>query len=134
MRFEISASDNFTTLKLLDGKLDTRNAAELKSQFVILNTEGKRQVILNMEEVKYVDSSGLSALLTGNRIFKAADGVMVLCEINAHVEKLIGISKLDQVLNILPTEDEAREAIFMYMLEHEIGDQLADENEAGLLS
>lgn len=115
-----TAEEKYTSLKLVDEKLDSRISPDLKSEFINLQTAGTKNLILNLEEVKYVDSSGLSAILTANRLFSAAGGVLVLAHINPHVEKLIKISHLDTVLNILPTETEAREAIFMYELENEI--------------
>lgn len=123
MRFEKSTSDNYTTIKLLDSKLDTRNASDLKGEFVVLNTEGSRYLILNMSEVSYVDSTGLSSILVGNRLCKRDGGLLVLCCLTPFVEKLIKISQLDSVLSILPTEDEAREAVFMHVLENQIEEE-----------
>lgn len=125
MRFEKSKSDNYTTIKLADSKLDTRNAADLKGEFVLLHTEGVQYLILNLSEVSYADSSGLSSILVGNRLFKGTGGMLVLCELTPFVEKLIKISQLDSVFTILPTEDEAREAVFMHTLENQIEDEEA---------
>lgn len=123
MELKKTAEEKYTALKLLDEKLDSRISAELKSEFINLQTAGTKNLILNLEEVKYVDSSGLSAILTANRLFGASGGVLVLAHINPHVEKLIKISHLDTVLNILPTETEAKEAIYMFELENEITQQ-----------
>lgn len=123
MRFEKSKSDNYTTIKLLDSKLDTRNAADLKGEFVVTHTEGVRYLILNLSEVSYADSSGLSSILVGNRLFKSTGGMLVLCALPPFIEKLIKISQLDSVFTILPTEDEAREAVFMHTLENQIEEE-----------
>ena len=79
--------------------------------------------MLNLKDVKYVDSSGLSAILTANRLCAAAGGVFVICHLNPHVRKLVEISHLNSVLNILDTEEEARDAIFMSEIENEIVEQ-----------
>ena len=130
MRFEKSANDNFATMKLLDEKLDSRNAASLKKELLFLvEAEGTRNVVINMGEVAYVDSSGLSALLMGNRACRAMSGILVLCNLNEHVQKLVQISQLNQVLTVLPTEEEAREAIFMHVLESDIEDEIEEEGE-----
>ena len=122
MKFVKQVEERYTVLKLLEEKLDTRISPQLKSEFINLNTLGVRNIVLNLEDVKYVDSSGLSAILTANRICSGAEGVFVLCHLNPHVEKLIKISHLENVLNILPTEAEARDAILMNELEKEILD------------
>lgn len=122
MKFVKQAEERYTVLKLLEEKLDTRISPQLKSEFINLNTLGVKNIVLNLDDVKYVDSSGLSSILTANRICNSAAGILVLCHLNEHVEKLINISHLDNVLNILPTEAESRDAILMRELEKEIMD------------
>jgi anti-sigma B factor antagonist len=120
MRVEKQVEEKYTALKLLEEKLDSRLAPALKSEFITLNAEGCRNILLNLQEVKYVDSSGLSAILTANRLCGAANGVLVICCLSSHVRKLVEISHLNTVLQIVGTEVEAREAIFMAEVENEI--------------
>lgn len=130
MRFEKSANDHFATIKLLDEKLDSRNAADLKKELLLLvEAEGTRNIVLNLAEVAYADSSGLSALLMGNRACNAVDGAMIVCGLNESVQSLVKITKLNEVLNILPTETEAREAVFMHVLQSDIEDEEEEEGE-----
>ncbi len=126
MKFVKQAEERYTVLKLLEEKLDTRISPQLKSEFINMNTLGIRNIILNLDDVKYVDSSGLSAILTANRICSSSGGVLVLCHLNPHVEKLITISHLTSVLNVLPTEAESRDAILLAELEREIMDEGGD--------
>lgn len=123
MRFEKNVEERYTAIKLLEEKLDSRIAPDLKSELVNLNAQGIRNILLNLDEVKYVDSSGLSAILTANRLCSTAGGMLAISNIKPHVEKLVKISHLDSVLNILPTEAEAMEAIFMAEIENEIETQ-----------
>ncbi|MEM6803306.1 MAG: STAS domain-containing protein [Bacteroidota bacterium] len=120
MRFEKSVEERHTVIKLLEDKLDSQIAPALKSEMVNLNAQGVRNVLLNLAEVKYVDSSGLSSILTANRLCGAAQGILAISNINPHVEKLIKISHLENVLKIFPTESEARDAIFMLEVENDI--------------
>ncbi|MEL6591183.1 MAG: STAS domain-containing protein [Bacteroidota bacterium] len=123
MRIEKLVEEKYTALTLLEEKLDSRLAPSLKSELITLNAEGARNILLNLKEVKYVDSSGLSAILTANRLCAAASGTLVLCCLNPHVQKLVEISHLNSVLNILGTEEEGRDAIFMAEIENEIVEQ-----------
>lgn len=116
MKFSINRQDQYTIIKIDEEKLDSTIAPEVKSEFVTLQAEGVLNLVLNMEVVKYSDSSGLSALLVGNRIFKEA-GSFIICNLNDHVMKLIKISMLDKVFDILPTEEEAVEAAMLNELE-----------------
>ncbi|MDX2282938.1 MAG: STAS domain-containing protein [Bacteroidia bacterium] len=120
MRFEKNVEDRHTVIKLLEEKLDSRISATLKSEFVNLSAIGTRNIILNLDQVRYADSSGLSAILTAKRLCDNAGGMLVVSNLTSHVEKLIKISQLDTVLNILPTESEAREAVFMHEIEREV--------------
>jgi len=116
MKFSIDRQDQYTIIKIDEEKLDSSLAPEVKSEFVTLQAEGVKNVIVNMEVVKYSDSSGLSALLVGNRLFNE-NGSFVLCKLNDHVMKLISISMLDKVLDILPTEEEAIDSVMMDEIE-----------------
>jgi len=126
MRVEKNVEDRLTVLKPLEEKLDSRLAPQLKEEFVHLNTRGSKHIVLNLVNVKYVDSSGLSAILTGNRMCRTNGGVLVISNVNPHVEKLIKISHLESVLQVLPTEQEAKEAVYMMLLENEITEQEND--------
>lgn len=88
-----------------------------------MQSSGVQNIIVNMEEVKYTDSSGLSAFLFANRLCKNASGLLVISNVNPHVMKLIKISHLQTVFTILPTEKEAVECVFMHELEKEMSQQ-----------
>ncbi|EAY24929.1 anti-anti-sigma factor, putative [Microscilla marina ATCC 23134] len=101
-------------------KMDATLSPELKSTFVTLNAEGAKNFVIDLSKVKYVDSSGLGALLIANRLCMDAKGTMVLTGITDHVMKLIKISQLDKVLKILPTNEEAIQFIHMNEVENDV--------------
>lgn len=107
-------------MRLHEEKLDSSVAPGLKSELITLHAEGVRNIVLDLSEVKYTDSSGLSALLVGNRIMQEDGGVFVLAALSDHTSKLIKISQLDSVLNILPTVEEAVDTVFMHEIEKDL--------------
>jgi anti-sigma B factor antagonist len=111
MKYVIDKQEKYTVVKLQEEKLDTVLAPSLKSELVTLNAEGVENLILDLTEVKYTDSSGLSAILVGNRVFGESNGFFVITKVQDHVMKLIRISQLDSVLNITETVEDAIEAI-----------------------
>ncbi len=123
MKYQADIQEKFVVLSLLEEKLDSRIAPKLKSEFLVHNAEGVRNVILDLNAVQYVDSSGLSAILIGHRLCQNNKGIMILTGIQEQVEKLIVLSRLDEVLNILPTQQEAVEAIFLNELEGDFIDE-----------
>ncbi|MFT6865668.1 MAG: anti-sigma B factor antagonist [Cyclobacteriaceae bacterium] len=115
MKFSIDRQDQYTIVTINEEKLDSTVSPEVKSEFVTLQAEGVQNLIVNMEQVKYSDSSGLSALLVGHRLFHE-NGSFVICDVNEHVTKLISISQLDKVLDILPTIEESIDTVYMNAL------------------
>jgi anti-anti-sigma factor len=120
MKFSIDKKDKYCVFKLEDEKLNTLNAPKLKSELVILNAGGAENIILDLSEVTFVDSSGLSAILIGNRLCKNVNGTFVAARLNEYVAKLIKISQLDNILTILPTVEEAVDFIMMEELERDL--------------
>lgn len=106
-KFEVNKKDNHTTIKVLEKKLDTHIAPTIKSELVLIAGNGEKNIIIDLTEVRYCDSSGLSAILVANRLSKNAKGTFVLTGLQTAVERLISISQLDTVLNITKTEGEA---------------------------
>lgn len=120
MKYTIDKQEKYTLVKLHEEKMDSSVAPNLKSELVTLHAEGTRNVILDLSEVKYTDSSGLSALLVGNRIFQEDNGIFILACLSDHTMKLIKISQLDSVLNILPSVEESIDAVFMHEIEKDM--------------
>lgn len=111
MEFQIDKLENYTLIKVLEEKLDTHIAPTLKSELVLVSGNGEKNIILDLENCRYCDSSGLSAILVANRLCKNANGVFVLTGLNDAVERLITISQLDTVLNITDSVEAAAEMI-----------------------
>ena len=126
MKYSVDKQEKYCVVVLQEEKLDTTLAPKLKSELLTLQAKGVKNLILDMSEVKYTDSSGLSSLLVGNRIFQEEGGMFVLASLSDHVNKLIKISQLDNVMTILPTKEEAIDAVFMNEIEKDLnsGDNL----------
>ncbi|MCS7076522.1 MAG: STAS domain-containing protein [Bacteroidia bacterium] len=123
MKFSVDKSDKFWAITLEENKLDARIAPDLKSEFTIISNRGIRNIILDLSKVSFVDSSGLSAVLLGQRTCKSMGGIMVLCNVKDTVMKILKIAQLDQNIDILPTLDEAIECVFLHEIENEISIQ-----------
>lgn len=126
MKYTIDKKEQYSILKLDEEKIDSLLSPAIKSELVTIKAEGYNNIILDLSGVKYVDSSGLSALLVGNRIFSEDGGIFVLTGLTDHVMKLIKISQLHNVLNILPTVQEGIDAVFMHEIEKDITEEEGD--------
>lgn len=120
MKFVIDKKEFYVVIELLTEKLMSSNAPLLKSEFAIIGAEGYRNLILDLNQVTFVDSSGLSSLLLAKRMCNDAGGVLALCNLNSQVKSLIRISQLEDVLNIFSSLEEAGEFVKIQELEREI--------------
>ena len=119
MNFEVSKQDRFTLVTIKVDKLTGSVSPELKNLLTKIADEGERNVVLDFSNTSFSDSSGLSAILVGNRRCKAANGSLVLCGIHDMVEKLINLSQLHNILEIVPTLPEAQDVIYMNEIEND---------------
>ncbi|MBV5312406.1 MAG: STAS domain-containing protein [Prolixibacteraceae bacterium] len=111
MDFEIIKIEDYTLITILSDRLDTNIAPDLKSELVILNSNGEKNIILDVSNCSYCDSSGLSAILVANRLCEDAIGTFILTGLQADVEQIIRISMLHTVLIITKTATEAVELL-----------------------
>ena len=111
MEFKTDKFETHTLIKVLEEKLDTHVAPTLKSELVLISGNGEKNIILDLSNCRYCDSSGLSAILVANRLCKNASGTFILTGLNDAVERLITISQLDTVLNIANSVEEGLDLI-----------------------
>jgi len=120
MNFTIEDKGRYTLVTSNVDKLDTTCAPELKSELVYLNKTGVRNVLIDLSNTRYCDSSGLRALLVANRLCKSVNGSLVVCGLQDPVQKLVQISQLETVLSITPTTAEAVDLLYMEEIEKDI--------------
>jgi len=120
MKFSVDKRDRLCILRVDEEKLLSNFAPQLKSELLMLHTEGYKNVILDLSSVQFVDSSGLSALLVGNRLSKESGGTFVLTNLNTHIQKLVKISQLESILNIVPSLSESVDFIMMEELDRDL--------------
>ena len=126
MKFSTDKQSNYTVLKLEEDNLSSLLAPQLKSEFVFFYNEGVKNLILDLSDVKFVDSSGLSSILVADRLWKNL-GSFVLTGVNhPSVKKLIEISRLDSVLTITDNVEKSIEYLEMEQIEKQLSSENAD--------
>nr|MBS0036903.1 STAS domain-containing protein [Saprospiraceae bacterium] len=120
MKYELEKEEKYTILRFNEENLNSTLAPKLKSEFIFLLNEGVNNLILDLSKVKYIDSSGLSSILTAHRLLKQGGSFVVTGLKNDHVRKIIQISRLDTILNIIPTIEESIEFVLMEEVEREL--------------
>ncbi len=120
MKCSIDKNEPYTVFTLQEENLNSIMAPLLKSEFIIARNEGIGNFILDVSNVKFIDSSGLSAILTANRLWKDFGSFVITGIDHPSVKKLIEISRLDSVLEIIPTIQESIDFVMMEELEREL--------------
>jgi anti-anti-sigma factor len=122
MSFISDKKENYTSISAQVDKLDSLVSPDLKAEIVYQNGNGERNLVIDLQQVKYIDSSGLSAILVAHRLCKNLKGTLIITGMNDNVKKLITISQLDSVLNIIQNPNEITDFILMDNLENDMSE------------
>ncbi|MCL4402753.1 MAG: STAS domain-containing protein [Acidobacteria bacterium] len=87
-------------------------AGLLREQVKALAAAGKGNVILNLKDVEYIDSSGLGALVISATSLRKAGGNVKLLNLNKRNLELLVITKLATVFDLFPDEQDAVNSFF----------------------
>ena len=112
MSFRTEKHENYSLILFSTDKLDSIVAPDLKSELVLINKSGEKNIILDLSSVKYCDSSGLSAILTGHRICQQSNGIYIICGLQSAVEKLMAISQLTTIIDMTTTLPKALDLFY----------------------
>jgi len=133
MALIVDKHEKYVVVRLNEETFTNDNAPLLKSEFILINSQGYRNIIMDLSMVKKCeDSQDLSCLLVGDRLCKKANGVFLITGVNEELEKIIEISGLDESLNFVAKLREAEDLIFMEEVEKDLlngGTEEADEDE-----
>jgi anti-sigma B factor antagonist len=95
------------TVVTLDGRIvlgDESNALRVKLKSL---TEGKKQIVLNMDNIKYIDSAGLGILVAAHCSAKTRTASLRLCRLGSKFQEVLQITKLVTVFEVRDTEAAA---------------------------
>ena len=91
----------------VNGDVDLYNVGELKqSIFKLLDQEEVRSLIIDMEGIHYMDSSGIGALVAGQKKVKTKAGKFALLRIQEEVLNILRLATLDQFFTIYESESD----------------------------
>jgi anti-sigma B factor antagonist len=100
MKFDIHKDGATIRLTIHERKLDSLIAPELKGELLLLCKPKVESLVVDLKEVEFCDSSGLSALLIADRKMREHGGKVKLVNVHKKVNTLIRISMLDRVFDL----------------------------------
>ena len=91
----------------IQGEIDLYNAPEIKDTIQKLIEQQKYNIIINLEKVSYIDSSGIGALISSLSNLKKYQGSLKIINVYASVKKVFELTKLTSFFEIFDSEEEA---------------------------
>ena len=105
-----SRTEGDKTVVSVGGEIDVYTAPKLREQIVQLVEEGRYHLVVDMEDVEFLDSTGLGVLVGGLKRVRAHDGSLRLVCTQERILKIFRITGLTKVFPIHSTVGEAVEA------------------------
>jgi anti-sigma B factor antagonist len=114
---ELICSPNFShdqfnieelTLKVcLSGRFDLYNSSELYTFIKIIKDGGLNKVLLNLDKLKEIDSTGIGTLMKTISLLKGDRGKIALTDVPDSILKVLKLVKVDTMVEIFNTEDDS---------------------------
>lgn len=98
---------DITVLDIEEERLEYPKTVVLKNQVVRMLKEGKRRLLLNLEAVRSLDSFGLAVIISLMKECRANSGALAIFGLNDFNQRLVEMTKLNQVLTIGESERQA---------------------------
>ena len=95
------------TILDVKGEIDLYNAPEIRDEINRLIEADRVRLIINLDDVSYIDSSGIGALISGLSNLKKKNGGLKIINVNGSVRKVFELTKLTTFFEIHNTEQAA---------------------------
>ncbi|EOQ96554.1 putative anti-sigma F factor antagonist [Leptospira wolbachii serovar Codice str. CDC] len=100
-------SSNQVAIISIEGEVDLYNAKELKD---ILDDKMRRhiyEIVVNLEKVPFMDSSGIGTLVTAMYKLKKYHGNLKICSVHGSVAKVFKLTGMESHLEVFDSEENA---------------------------
>jgi anti-sigma B factor antagonist len=100
-------TDGERVVLLLSGRLDAAHAESLKNTLKQIIGGGSVPVVVDLADVPFIDSAGLSALVFGLKLARRAGGDLMLAGVQPQTLTVLSLTMLDKVFTICPNREAA---------------------------
>jgi anti-sigma B factor antagonist len=95
------------TVMDITGSITLAEASELSEMIRDLVRKGRKQIILNLRDVEYLDSSGIGQLVSGYATVKRTGGELRILHLSKKVKDLLSVTSLYKIFEEFPDEQSA---------------------------
>lgn len=110
MNIKTEANGKVMVVMVREERLDAHNSEELKVEINRLFESGTKDLLVDLKEVRFIDSSGLGVLVSGFKNAATHQGSIKLCSLQTQVKSMFELTRLHRVFDIYQTIDEALES------------------------
>lgn len=89
------------------GRLDAYSANEVEKKIAALIESGQEKIVLNLDKLEYISSSGLRVFLAQLKKARKQQGDLKLACMKPYIKEVFDIAGFTQLFNIFETEDAA---------------------------
>lgn len=89
------------------GEIDLHSAPQVRNNINTRLEEGQTQIAMDLAGVEFIDSSGLAALISGQKKAAEASGSLVLVSPTEPVKRALSVTGLDKIFKVYGSLDEA---------------------------
>lgn len=100
MNLNLEKINNVSVVTIQDERIDAHNSDELKAYLLQMIEQGEKHIVIQLKHVRFIDSSGLGALLFGNKHIIAKAGKLALTNIQQQVLSMFELTRLNRVFEI----------------------------------
>ncbi len=105
MSFETEIKDGIAVVSVTAGRLDANIAPDLKMAVAEIIDGGTSRIMLDLQSVQFMDSSGLGAVISSFKL-TGQKGDFVICNMNEAVREIFTLTHMDRLFEIYPSTDE----------------------------
>ena len=110
MNLKTESNGKIIVVMVREERLDAHNSDELKVEMNRLFESGMKDLLVDLKEVRFIDSSGLGVLVSGFKNAATHQGSIKLCSLQTQVKSMFELTRLHRVFDVYQTIDEALES------------------------
>jgi anti-anti-sigma factor len=122
MMVKIDTREKFHVITIHEAYLAANMTEKMDKAILALLDDNVKNVIINMKDIKNVESAAADHLVKLYNTFYNAGASFVVCELQPDVRKALEQSNTLEKLNYTPTESEAMDMVQMEEIEREFGE------------
>lgn len=109
MNLQTEIKNDIVIIYVNEERLDAHNSSELKTEVQKLFEQGMKNMLIDLKDVRFIDSSGLGALVSGFKNAISHQGNLKLSTLQSQVKSMFELTRLHRVFEIFPSTAEALE-------------------------